>query len=498
MSPITERSTSSRASRGARRRVAVRVIAALSLAAAAGACLTRHNAGKNVYCDNDNPCTDRMYAKCDSKLHVCVVESDMLMTIAQCDEKNPCGADAPVCDPMSHTCGPCTGDEKPSAACQAADPSRPRCAAGRCVQCIEAKAGIDCIDPLARFCGSDGRCRGCKSATECGDEGFCYEDGSCADPSADYIYVNADTCMNAMPTGAKGAPFCEVADALPLVTQKRRVVKIVGAAVAYVKPVIIAGQDVILAGPQGGRAASPKARFQVIGASAIRVDPNSKVTIDGLTILDSGNDGVTCSSNSKVTLTRTAIDGSHQAGLNAGSCDVTVDASWFEGNKFGAMRFGTGAKYAVTNSFLVSNGSNSPAVVIDPTATGTFSFSTVVNNYATTFGAFDCGMGMSKKLIERSIVMNNGQGAGPSQFFGDCQLVDTMTGGTDSVMGAVQDPPPRLDAATWQLQPKPNPAIDYVPPPNGGTAGTLPDHDGNGRPRPSGAGWDVGADEFQQ
>lgn len=330
----------------------------------------------------------------------------------------------------------------------------------------------------------------CRKANDC-TSGVCLETGKCADVT-ELVYVNADTCMMKMPDGSAAAPICEVADALPLIgVNGKRVVKIAGAMLAYVKPISIPGKDVTLSGP--GREAVLTARLRVIGSSAITIDPNSTVVIDGLTISEAGNDGITCSSNSKVIVQRTKVNGNHQAGINAGSCAVTVDSSWFENNRYGALRFGPGARYLVTNNFAINNGVSAPAVTIDPTASGTFAFNTLANNYGPSFGAVDCGMGATPKIIERCIVFNNGSRPGPTQFQGDCELVDTITGRDDIVTGAVRVDP-MLDGSTFQLLPPPNPAIDRV---LLGASGLLPDHDGNGRPRPAGKGWDVGADEYQ-
>lgn len=457
---------------------------AIGAGALAGACVTRLNTGLNIYCDEEFPCLDRQL-KCDMDRHFCV--SATVTPMVECDATHPCAASAPICDAMTKKCGACTMD----AQCDALDKTKPRCLKGVCAQCTPGSK-IDCaMDATKALCDAAGFCRGCKSGSECTD-GVCYDDGRCAPPD-DFIYVNADTCMMRMPDGSAGAPLCEVADAIPLVMANKRVVKIAGSLFAYVKTVAIPGKDVILSGP--GRDAMTTARFQVIGASAITIDPNSKVVIDGLTISGAGNDGITCSSNSKLTVLRSKLDGNHQAGLNAGSCDVTIDQSWFETNRYGALRFGPGAKYVVTNSFLINNGVSAPAVTIDPTAMGTFAFDTVANNYGPSFGAIDCGMGATPKVIERSIVWNNGTRPGPSQFNGDCKLVDTLTG-EDTADGAIKDMP-LVDGATFKLMGPvgANPAIDRV---KAGASGLLPDHDGNNRPRPSGKGWDVGADEFQQ
>lgn len=483
MPPIARRST--RAARVIATRHTPLAAFAIALAAGAvlGACATRLNAGLNVYCDDEYPCLDKD-TKCDMTRRLCV--SAIVIPMIECDETHPCGASMPICDLVKKKCGPCAGDD----ACAALDPAKPRCLSGRCVQCSPSNK-IDCAkNPATAICDAAGFCRGCRSNAECAD-GLCYDDGKCA-TTDDFVYVNADACMNNPPDGSAKAPFCEVVDALPKIGMNgKRVVKIEGAAFAYVKPVVISIPEVILKGP--GRKANMTARFQVLGTSAIRVEPNSKVVIDGLTISGAGDDGITCASNSRLIVRDSKLDGNHQAGINAGSCEVTIDASWFETNRYGALRFGPSSKYVATNNFIINNGVNSPAVTIEPTASGSFAFNTLINNYGPNFGGIDCGMGATPKRIERSIVWNNGSRPGPTQFYGECELVDVITG-DDIAMGAIKEKP-GVNETTGQLTAPPNPAIDRIKP---GAGAPLPDHDGEGNPRPSGAGWDVGAHEYKQ
>ena len=453
------------------------------------ACLTRTVGGLNVYCDDENPCTDPFYSSCQG--HLCAAGGDGGMP-SRCGSSMPClNPAAPICDDSGY-CRKCSGAADNTRCGVATSGLRPLCDVDTqlCVACLK---NSDCADRKSPVCDK-GLCRPCTAPADC-PSGVCAA-GSCAD-EVDVAFVDnsANGCPSgAMSTGSRAAPFCEIATAIPNL-KGRNVVSVKGTGTAYVDPLILSTVDIVIVGP--GRLASPTAVLRVgSGADCIQVNPGGgSLVIDGLDIGTCGKNGLVCNGPGSVSLLRSSVHGTAGFGVLTTDCDVTLDEDWIANNASGGVRLNNG-HYKVTNSFVVSHNIKQAAVVLGEMATGTFSFNTVADNNATPVsGGINCGF-QANKSIENSIVVGNSQDvASSSQLLGNCVLTMVVTG-ADKFKGAVTQSPIFDMSNPFHLDRASTCCVDVVRPPEGGPA-LLPNHDGDGNHRPFGAGWDVGAHEVQ-
>jgi len=348
------------------------------------------------------------------------------------------------------------------------------------------------LSPLAALDGgapvdlSDAASTGCKTHAECAS-GICQGSGACA-ASGDVLYVDnvAGTCTGAH-LGNQTDPICD----FPQVIGKP-FVHVAGSTHAY-SPLTLKTISVVLVGP-GGKA-QPSAKIVGGASDAVTIGDNTIVTLDGFEIAGSLADAIRCLTfslppSSSVTLKNSYVHDVSYFALELQRCDLVIDRSQLgPANASGAVSM-TYGNYSITNAFIVGNGG--PAMVFSESAAGVFSHDTVVGNVTNgSTGGFNCSA-TGVTAIDNSIVWMNSKLNG-SQLYGTCALTNVDI---DEVVGGAGNRSVAPDFVSA--------GFDYHL--GGRTANNLAccvdqivasavDHDYDGRARPVGGKWDVGAHE---
>jgi hypothetical protein len=444
----------------------------------AGGCRKVPVAG--VYCDGGPrwTCSDPAFPRCDVASQRCVAAGgggdggdDLGADLGGCHGAADCPSERPLC--AGGSCRACAGSDD-DAACAARAPATPRCfvASGRCAACAVAGGeSADCA-VAAPVCGGDGACRACAAHAECSSH-LCRLDGTCAAPAAVAYADNRGGACSGSHAGTLADPACDVSAALAV----HPTVRVLGSSAAY-PPLAIAAGDVELVGPD----TSPGARLTGdLSNPALSVGgATTRVLVDHLEISGggAGTDGIYCSNGSPgptLIVRRSFIHRVGGAGITANRCTLAVDRSQIGPLATGGAIVLTSSPYTVTNSFIAGNGSaGSFAVVINPgsTAVGAgLAHDTIAGNVG---GGIQCNLATT---IASSIVNGNG----------------TMdTSGSCTLVGSTTMAPDFAGSGDWHLAGRTAAnlacCIDRVP-------SSPVDHDFDGRARPQGAAWDVGAHE---
>ena len=406
-----------------------------------------------------------------------------------CGDAEDCGPDRPVCGELDHVCAGC----QDAADCErVAD--RPFCEAGTCIGC---RGADDCTEPSAPFCDQDERvCRGCEGHGEC-DSGVCdLGGGACV--AADRILYVRTTGTDAGDCPA-AAPCKTVQYAVEQIEGERMWLLI--APGTYAENVVLQDVTARLVGPGAAIEASG------VGLPVLRA-VDTDLAIDGLTLryasggADPGlADGVYCISGgtgaaARLALRQVTITSSDGHGVESHGCELRIERSTLRENELGGL-LADGARFEVTNSFLVRNGAEAAVIGgarLEGAATSRFEHNTVADN-RTADGlpaGVECAGGA---VLRNNIVWGNRAGAAlgddDEQVDGNCAHEYSLIGPRpESGNGNIPAENPRFvdpEEGDYHLTGE-SPAIDE------GTAGdVLVDHDGE--PRPAGDGPDVGADE---
>jgi len=122
---------------------------------------------------------------------------------------------APFCDDVSGECVACDGVMDPDAACAEVDAGAPLCIEGVCAQCtVEDDAACGDLTPI---CDVDtNTCVGCAEHEQCPDSACNIAEGNCFGPG-NTVHVDGDEDCGAG-DGSEGAPFCDLGEALLVVT----------------------------------------------------------------------------------------------------------------------------------------------------------------------------------------------------------------------------------------------------------------------------------------
>ena len=447
------------------------------------------------YCTDSTTCVKFGYAYCNTALHECEVGDGGVATDGGTDGSVACTpetqvtdcttATLPICKATTHTCEKCGGN----ADC-ASLVGKVCATSGACVGCVgqgDCTGGQVC-EPTSNTC------KPCTSNAQCDSgEGIC-DSGACV-PTAQIAFVDNAHCASP-PTGASTAPYCQVNDAL---AASKSFLRVKGSTTTYNAISIPSGVNasVVIVGP--GKAAAvlgtgTGAQFETNGSPALSLSPSggfsSLVRVDGLELLGSiasgSKAGVFCAGGggtASLMVTDSYIHDSGAEGVSATSCTLTLQRNLITATK-GGITLGSGTTYIVENNFIVAGATIAAAPVrLDPLATGTFRFNTVVDNNATggAVGGIDCGSSGSK-VIESCIVFNNTKVAG-SQYTPTCTVTNNVTG----VDAKNLNPGIPSLTADYHLAATDTACIDKA------TTGPAVDIDNDTRPK--GAGYDIGADE---
>jgi hypothetical protein len=452
------------------------------------------------------------------------------MTRPTCAVSSTCPATSPICG-SDKFCRTCAG---PSDDGQCAMRFlTPRCdsVSGECVACRPDTQATDCTDPAAPSCGSDGNCRPCLAQGECGSAQICNSiSGRCVG-AADIAYVDnrgmtVTACKAAGGTQDGNSPataFCDISDG---VASLKPNVLVAGSAQPYGAFALADPRAVNVVGP-GKSAATPAI---VVATSGVLASVTAgRLTIDGFVLGDGTTattaGGASCN-GARLDVHDCKIQKMGGRGVDTTTCDVVVDRSLVtngaaagvvtsggtlqltrsvvNANSAGGLGIGLNTTFIVQNNFITANtGASDPGVRIDATASGTFSFNSVVGNTRSgDSGGIDCGGVGLQKPIYASIVWGNSTlslgGGKATQFGGNQCLLSQVVTGTDSYLGAIQLSPSFATDPHLVMNDPANIAccVDKITPPDGGSS-TLPNVDIDGDRRPKGAGWEIGADEVQ-
>lgn len=459
-------------------------------------CPTRFVTGENYYCDQANPCT--LPLVCSPFTLTCVDPTKN----ARCRSSVDCPLVTPSCDATMRLCQACAGPAQ-DALCMTASMSRlPFCDATSHA-CVACRGSGDCKNEAAPVCVS-GACRGCVGDADC-PSAVCLA-GSCV-PSDKVLFADNKRCNKAMQTGSLAMPFCEIADAVSAVNLggSTVVIRVAATGMDYVKKLVIKS-SIVISGP--GVMAMPRVQINpAAGDAAPCIDVQSGVVvIDGVSVLGGGGAGVSCRMGSTLTLENSTIDGNADVGVVANNCaHLTLDANAIVNNRGGGIQV-MSTPYSIVNQLIALNGLNGPAVILDDTSAGDFSFNTVAGNLspAGMAAGIDCGGGAAKTL-QYSIVVGNSQvftmmGNVQTQFIGTACALQTVVTGVDTYPKAdpampVFKPKSGMEVFNYHLVPGENPCcidVDKVI-----KTLALPTHDLDGNVRPYNGKWDLGAYESQ-
>ena len=440
-----------------------------------------------------------------------------------CTMSMECPPDNPICD--GRLCVACTtkADGGSSSECAAFHSTLPFCGpGGNCVECLGRN---DCAASQKTCNLAKNVCDFCKTNGDCAT-GVCLDTGLCAKQSQvtfvdnrGMLVADCKTKFGNADGTSRVSAMCDVPEAIVAPAQTPFIV-VAGSAQSYSAIKIATttkAQTVNIVGP--GKSAALTALISgqngFAGVSISTGGAAATVTLDGLDIGGSGGlmkaNGVECIVNNgdvKLTIRNSNVRDSGKIGVTVTDCTLILDEDNIVTNQGGGVKIAGSNTYSITNTFIVANqGSLSRGVSLDDATTGVFAFNTVASNgpMKDFKGGISCGLG-STKLIESSIIFDNTQDVmNMTQFAGNCQLVNIVSG-TDMVNGTSKlvpefvnpnDPMKPLDFHMVKGSSK-NAAccIDKVGPGDGGGV-TLPDHDVDGNHRPVNLLWDIGAHEQQ-
>lgn len=377
--------------------------------------------------------------------------------------------------------GPCTTS---SDSCVCLQPQ------GVCVECT-ADDTRNCTTANEPVCGTDNRCRECRSNDECGD-GACLEDGTCSSPSV--VLYASPTGLGSPGCGTTPSQPCSIAQALIEVGGARSVIRLAPGTYSVMN---LNGLDV----------AKP-ATLAALGATITRaggtgplvtVRPSQTLKLVGGTLRGlSASDGVKCDSG-VLEVHRALIESLSESAIESNSCALTVQRSTLRDNLQGGINMLNLARVAtIMNNFVYRNGElGSPVggMVLKPAAGSRLEFNTVVSNRASTNAANSGGIACELNGYDapRNLIYRNQGGLG-----GQVQVIGTCT-----FQGSYAMPAGTIDEDLIGFE-RPN---DDLNPSFRLTAGSIAvnkvecrdeiDFEGDARPQPSGGMCDYGADELR-
>jgi hypothetical protein len=383
------------------------------------------------------------------------------------------------------------------------------CDANQCHDGIKdgTETDVDCGGSICPLCAAG---KMCLINADC-SPGICDLSGTATNgqcvPTGNIVYVDSSsdsgqtTCSLANKDGSQAYPYCQIAEALALISilPTKTYVHLAGSANLYDQFELTSTSSTLtFVGP--GKSAPTTATIRpALNAIAINIDPASpssaSVVLSGLSVVGNGTvSALSCNGSGGSTPQLTIIDSSFSGGTNALSiraCAASVRTSTFSNASQIGLDLGPSSTYSIQNCFVFGNATG---VRFQSGSSGKFSFNTVAYNTGTIGVACD-----GSATLEASIVFGNKQSAG-SQFTGtSCALMNVVTG-TDSYSGAIQSSPALIATNNLHLDTTAGAArttnrtccVDKI---NGPPPLPLPTIDIDNEARPKGASWDIGADE---
>lgn len=381
-----------------------------------------------------------------------------------CEDNGSCSASAPVCDANARSCGPCTSEADCAGRSEAA-----HClmTTGACVGCVNSS---QCTEATAPICDATTQaCRRCSADAEC-TSNVCDRDAGACVPEANAIYLSptgqaSGSCTRASPCSTFALGLAQVGGA-------RNVVK--AAPGTYSGKAVIDGITVTILGDGATLQAA------AIDQTVVTVTNAANATINGLTISGATGPatavGVRCDPASTLRLRRSTVKRSTGGGISINSCE-----------------------YSLVNNFIVGNGSSSgfggvQIVSVASPGLHDFAFNSVAGNNGPsgTATGVACGLVSTPLSFTSSIVYDNAVVGGGTQIGGAmCTWTYSDIGQPNTGITNINQDPKFKDINNGDLHVQAgSPVIDRAD----SAATTRDDIDLD--TRPSGAGFDIGADEL--
>jgi hypothetical protein len=387
-----------------------------------------------------------------------------------------------------------------------------------CVDCTSAndRQSADCTDPAAPVCGTNRDCRACAADVEC-DSNLC-DHGACA-PVGQVLFVRPDgdaapanECTNpATPCKTLTQAIAKVPATGGDAGANRRFIKLMAIG-TYTEPGVVIIDDktvAILGAPLAGTDRSLIDRST--NGPSLDIRNNADVRLERLGVVNgtanSSAHGIICSTSTLVA-TGIEIGNNSGVGLNADSCQLTLNASLVIRNAAGGI-FVTGpARAVVTNNIIVDNGTSTAggsdfgALTITGTVlqSSVIQSNTAIGNEAITGQPDGIDCRVATITARNNIITGD---ATKARVAGACMHDHTLYG--------PDDPGGRLGTGNGNMLIPTEAMLEFVNPAMrdwhikptsfakglGTTTGLAPEAmtDLDGQPRPQGAP-DVGADEI--
>jgi hypothetical protein len=433
-------------------------------------------------------------------------------------------SNAPICG-LDGQCRACGGDGE----CVARDSDFPVCTGGACVAaCVEGSAGdAQCLaqDETRPYCvgeacvqcrdkgDCDGRicddsasvCRDCTEHAQC-ESGACGRDTGICATEADIIYVDKDD-DNANDLG-------DCTSAMPCQTIAKAVERIVGgldpgsiivvrggASVVYDGALTLDGITVTLVG--SGSTIQPKAVGET-DRPVVEVKNGAVASIEGFKVTKAtgtvDTEGVKCTSNSNVRISRLIVAENAGIGIAANECSLSLERSEVLLNAQGGITV-QNSDFRIVNNFVAKNGDAFMGIFggisiynTDPKQTQVLSFNTVARNFAANNGeASGIKCSTISAMTAKGNIVYEGAGNAPATS-GNCKWeYSNIQGGApepNAGEGNIDEQPSFVNpnGSDFHLQPG-SPGVDV----EGLSSDILIDFDGDARPQ-NGL-FDMGADE---